>query len=307
MLISFTGDICFGDVDKFTKTPFKNIGEELSQMNCIVNLEAPFLPRSYTNYPIKAKISLKSFDDSVNYLKQINPFLVNLANNHINDFGNLGAKNTMDVLDSNKLNYLGAGLKNQDHNLFILEEEKTIFLSYVTRSVDLSGSPLFEDDDFIGSKEYKLELLKKQIAPFQDYKKVVLFHWGVEDIHYPIPEQVVIGREIIDAGIDLIIGNHPHVIQSSEQYKGKWIFYSLGHLYFPHFESKLLNKKGIEQTSWDIHDKHRNRSIILSFEITEKEIKLVDIKSIQTKENFEPYFIKSSPSYNLFLFKNISL
>ena len=41
MLISFTGDICFGDVDKFTKTPFKNIGEELSQMNCIVNLEAP--------------------------------------------------------------------------------------------------------------------------------------------------------------------------------------------------------------------------------------------------------------------------
>ena len=307
MIISFTGDICFGDVDKFTITPFINIGKKLSQLNCVVNLEAPFLPDGDRRYPEKSKISLRSYDNSVRYLKQINPLLSNLSNNHINDFGNFGSENTMRVLQHNDLNYFGAGLPGQDHNRFVIENKKILLLSYTTRSVDLSGTKLFEDERFIGPKEYSLKLVQQQLATFKNYKKIVLFHWGVEDIHYPIPEQVVIGRELIDAGVDLIIGNHSHVIQSFEKYKGKWIFYCLGHLYFPHFESKYLDKQGIEQTSWDIHDKHRNTSIIPVFEINAHEIKLLEILTIQTKEKFEPYFVDASPRFNTFLFKNILL
>lgn len=307
MIISFTGDICFGDVDKFTKTPFKNIGDKLSQLNCVVNLEAPFLPRSYQEYPIKSKVSLKSFDDSVNFLNQIKPFLVNLANNHINDFGNFGAENTKYILQKNGFRHFGAGLPNDDHNIFVVEKEKIIFLSYTTRSSDLSGSKLFEDVGFIGPKEYSFSLIQKQIATYHDFKTVVLFHWGIEDIHYPLPEQVEIGRSLIDAGVDLVVGNHPHVIQSYEQYKGKWIFYCLGHLYFPHYESKYLNEKGMEQTYWDIHDKHRNISIIPVIKIDEQEIKLLEILTIKTKDNFEPYIVNFTPKYNTFLFKNILL
>lgn len=307
MEISFTGDICFGDVDKFTRTPFKNISDRLSHLNCVVNLEAPFLPRSYGEYPIKPKVCLRSFDDSIDHLKQIKPFLVNLANNHINDFGNFGAENTKHILDQNRFKFLGAGLPNEDHNIFVVEEKKIVFLSYVTRSIDLSGSKLFEDEGFIGPKEYSFSLVQKQISPYSNYIKVVLFHWGIEDIHYPTPEQVEIGRKLIDAGFDLVIGNHPHVIQSYEQYKGKWIFYCLGHLYFPHFESKYLNKKGTEHIFWDYHKKNRRISIIPVFKIDEQEIKLNEILTIKTEENFEPYFVNTSPKYNTFLFKNILL
>ena len=197
-------------------------------------------------------------------------------------------------------------MPNEDHNLYIFEKEKIIFLSYVTRSVDLSGSKLFEDDGFIGPKEYSLPLVKKQIVPFTDFKKVVLFHWGIEDFHYPLPEQVETGRSLIDAGVDLVIGNHPHVIQSFERYKGKWIFYCLGHLYFPHYLSKYLNKKGEEKAYLDYHDKKRKISIIPVIRFDEGGIELVEIMTIKTKDNFEPYFVKSIPKYNIFLFKNIN-
>ena len=307
MIISFTGDICFGDNDKYTMSPFKDISDRLSQLNCVVNLEAPFLPRSFGEYPVKPKVCLRSFDDSVEYLIQIKPFLVNIANNHINDFGNFGAENTKNILLQNEINHLGAGLPDENHNIFVAEKEKIIFLSYVTRSVDLSGSKLFEDEGFIGPKEYSFSLVQKQISPYSDYKKVILFHWGIEDIHYPTPEQVEIGRTLIDAGLDLVIGNNPHVIQSYEQYKGKWIFYCLGHLYFPHFESKYLNKQGIEQTFWDYHEKDRRISIIPVLKIDKQEIKLLEILTIKTEENFEPFFINTTPKCNTFLFKNILL
>ena len=306
MIISFTGDVCFGDIEKYTRTPFQNIGDKLSQLNCVVNLEAPFLPESYREYPIKSKISLKNFDDSVEYLKQINPFLVNLANNHINDYGNYGAENTKHILHQNGLNHFGAGFPGENHNVFVVHKERIVFLSYVTRSVDMSGSKLFEDEGFIGPKEYSLSLVEEQIAPYHNFQKVVLFHWGIEDIHYPIPEQVETGRVLIDAGVDLVVGNHPHVIQSYEQYRGKWIFYCLGHLCFPHFTSKYLNRQGEEQTYWDYHEKQRRTSIIPVMEFKQNGVKLLDVLTIKTKEDFEPYFIKYSPSFNTFLFKDIS-
>lgn len=307
MIISFTGDICLGDVDKYTTKPFKNIGEKLTHLNCVVNLEAPFIPKDYQEYPIKTKVCLKSYDETVIFLKQINPFLVNLANNHINDFGNFGVENTKLVLHNNGLNYLGAGLPNEDHNLFVVENEKIVFLSYVTRSVDMSGSKLFEDEEFMGPKEYTLPLVEKQIAPFKDFKKIVLFHWGFEDFNFPSPDQVEIGRSLIDAGVDLVIGNHPHVIQSFEKYKGKWIFYCLGHLCFPHYVSKYLDKNGKKQTYLDIHNKKRKISIIPVMKVDKNGIELLEILTIKTKDNFEPYFVKYSPRYNWFLFKNIDI
>lgn len=306
MIISFTGDICFGDVNKYTTEPFKNIGERLSHLNCVVNLEAPFLPKNHKEYPVKHKVSLKSCDDTVVYLKQIKPFLVNLANNHINDYGNFGAENTKLILHKNGLNYFGAGFPNENHNLFVCDKEKVIFLSYVTRSVDLSGSILFEDEDFIGPKEFSVSLVKEQIAPFSDFRKVVLFHWGEQDFHYPLPDQVEIGRSLIDAGVDLVIGNHPHVVQSFEKYRGKWIFYCLGHLYFPHYVSKYLNKSGEEKTYIDFHDRKRKISIIPVMRIDCNGIELIELLTIKTKDNFEPYFVKSVQKYNRLLFKNIN-
>ena len=77
---------------------------------------------------------------------------------------------------------------------------------------------------------------------FKDHTKIVLIHWGLEQMGMPMPGQRVLARKMIDAGADLIIGSHPHVVQGYEKYRGKYIFYSLGNLLFPNYT--LSTSKG---------------------------------------------------------------
>jgi poly-gamma-glutamate synthesis protein (capsule biosynthesis protein) len=61
---------------------------------------------------------------------------------------------------------------------------------------------------------------------------VVSLHWGSEYVPFPSPEQVRIGRALVDAGADIILGTHPHVSQSFEMYRDRPILYSLGNCVF---------------------------------------------------------------------------
>jgi poly-gamma-glutamate synthesis protein (capsule biosynthesis protein) len=62
---------------------------------------------------------------------------------------------------------------------------------------------------------------------------VVGLHWGIERKDLPTPYQVALGRACVDAGADVVWGNHPHVLQGAELYKGKPILYSMGNLISP--------------------------------------------------------------------------
>ena len=57
-------------------------------------------------------------------------------------------------------------------------------------------------------------------------------HWGIEKDTYPENYQQVLGRKCIDWGVDLVIGHHPHVLQGIEEYKGRYIIYSLANFCF---------------------------------------------------------------------------
>lgn len=273
----------------------------LKNLNLVVNLESPFLPDGYVNDPIKKKICVKQKESNICHLKKLNLFLINLANNHINDYGNFGAKNTQKILKAAEIPYFGAGLSSENHNVFVYEKEKIAFLRYATRSCDLSGSKLFNEKDFIGPKEFTVRLLKDQVKNYNGYKKIVLFHWGLEQKHYPLPEQRIVAKKMIDnVGIDLIIGNHPHVIQGFEKYKGKYIFYSLGNFLFPHTKSKIKS-----QTYYSIRTKENKRSIMPVFEIRKTGILLNKVITIKANHNFELEVIDSTTDkYNRYLFKN---
>ncbi len=303
--IAFTGDVCFGDFEKYTKSPFVNIIEYLKDYSIVINLEAPFIPNEI-QFPQKSKISLRSPESAVESLHLLKPYLVNLANNHTNDFGKIGFENTKAILESNGLNYFGAGYLNDNHNVFADHTNKIVFFAYVTRSVDLSGTKLFNDIEFAGPKEYSLDLFVKQSQEYKNYRKIVLFHWGIEDLHYPLPEQVVIARKLIDSGCDLIIGNHSHVIQSFEKYNGKWIFYCLGHFFFPHYLSHFL-RDGKVVKSLDFQTTARRKSIIPVFNLKNEQINLERIINITANEKFEPVYNNKKFIYNVFLFKNINL
>jgi poly-gamma-glutamate synthesis protein (capsule biosynthesis protein) len=145
--------------------------------------------------------------------------------------------------------------------------------------------------------------VEKQIKNYRTYTKIVLFHWGIEDVHYPLPEQRDIAKKLIDIGIDLIVGNHSHVVQSYEQYKGKWIFYCLGHFFFPDFISHFI-RDGEIRTYSDIHSKKRKRSIIPVFDIKGTNVTLSNIYTIVANGRFEPKIVNKKLMSNLFLFKN---
>jgi poly-gamma-glutamate synthesis protein (capsule biosynthesis protein) len=57
-------------------------------------------------------------------------------------------------------------------------------------------------------------------------------HSGTEYVANPNARQVAFARAAVDAGADMVIGHHPHVVQTAEKYEGKWIFYSLGNFIF---------------------------------------------------------------------------
>lgn len=296
MKFAFTGDICLRDIEKFTDNPFKEITDFIKDYNLVVNLESAFMPVETEIEQIKNKICLKQNESTMELLRYINPYLVNLSNNHINDYGNYGVNYTKKILG--RIKCFGAGYDYENHNVFALENEKIAFISYTTRNTDLSGSRLFNTDNFMGPKKYSFKLFKRQSSDYKKYKIIVLFHWGLENIHYPLQTQRDTARKLIDNGTDLIIGNHSHLIQGYEKYNGKWIFYSLGNFLFPEFEySHGGLKYSVKQY------KHNKISIIPMFSIGDNII-LDEVITIKADKNYNLHVSDKKRHYNAFLFKN---
>ena len=93
-----------------------------------------------------------------------------------------------------------------------------------------------------GARIFRQEDVRSLIARIRkDFDKVYIYpHWGKEGEYtrYPSPMQRKLARCWIDAGADGVFGNHAHVPQGMEQYKGKPIYYSIGNFDFPLGESE---------------------------------------------------------------------
>ncbi|WP_298505532.1 CapA family protein [uncultured Maribacter sp.] len=233
MKIAFTGDLVLQEIHDDPSCIFGDFKKKLDfhDAELCVNLESPFIEENMK--PIKDKITLYAYEDKVKYLKYLSPSLINLSNNHINDFGNLSSLLTVSILENAKLSFFGVGLENQEKNVIVDEKNRIIYLSYSTRSTDFTGSRLFAESNFIGPYLPNFFQIKKLKEKHIDFKLILNMHWGIEDIAYPEPNKRTLAYELIDAGADLIIGHHPHIIQPYEMYKDKYIFYSLGNFYFP--------------------------------------------------------------------------
>ena len=139
----------------------------------------------------------------------------NLANNHSKDYGEQSYNDTMDALDE-------AGITNFGYDRVAIKKVKGI-------KVGLVGTYVLADG--LGVKDS----MEKNIQDLKDGGAQVIiasFHWGEEKAEYPNDVQVELAHAAIDAGADLVLGHHPHVLQGIEQYKGKNIVYSLGNFCF---------------------------------------------------------------------------
>src|SRR5690606_9634820 len=166
--------------------------------------------------------------DKIKYVKNLSPFLINISNNHINDYGNASCSYTENLLQENGFKQFGIGYIKRDRNIHVDNKNKIVHISFITRSTDTTGHKLFAEIGDIGGYPPDIEQIKNIKREYSEFFLIVNIHWGIEDIRYPEPEKRELAYELIDCGVDLIIGHHPHIVQPYEKYKNRWIFYSLG-------------------------------------------------------------------------------
>jgi poly-gamma-glutamate synthesis protein (capsule biosynthesis protein) len=160
--------------------------------------------------------------------------VVNIANNHIYDFGNKGLYDTIASLDSAKLAHVGAGRNHDEaHRPFIkvINGKKIGILGYYG-----GGEAPAATGKSCGVAARELNLIERDIRSLKEKDKVdyvvINLHWGTEKAKKPDAEQRAFAHDVIEAGADAIIGHHPHVLQGIELYRNKVIVYSLGNLVF---------------------------------------------------------------------------
>lgn len=258
--ILFTGDLMFDRhirgvaQAKGSDYIFENV-EDLLLSNdlVVVNLEGPIT--NHNSVSVESKIGDKdnyvfTFDPSVaKTLSSHKIHLVNIGNNHILDFGLEGLTQTIQYLKENNIKFfgnVGEDLNLPRHAIVEIQGVKLGFINY---------------NQFVGnSTESTLDDLAKLR---QEVDFVFLYtHWGDEYIKYANTEIQKLAREYIDNGVDLIIGSHPHVIQQSEVYKGKTIYYSLGNFVFDQYFSSetkrgLVVEVDINPNTLEVNTKER--------------------------------------------------
>lgn len=144
--------------------------------------------------------------------------VVNLANNHIGNYGESGISNTVSVLE--RMNILPSGIQGPVYK--DIRGMRFAFLGY--NDVEISQSLSDAEPEKIGG----------EVAEARQHADIVIvqFHWGTEYTTQITKRQRELAHLAVDNGADLIIGNHPHWIQPIEVYKEKLITYSHGNFVF---------------------------------------------------------------------------
>ncbi len=145
--------------------------------------------------------------------------IANLANNHAGNYAEVGVLETKELLNKNGI--LTSGIKG-----FSIKDVRGIkfaFLGYNDISIPQPGISNVDEQKII--KEIREAKKEANIV-------VVAYHFGEEYRNQPDERQIYLARLAIDNGADLVIGNHPHWIQSIEIYKNKLITYSHGNFVF---------------------------------------------------------------------------
>ena len=189
------------------------------------NLECP-LAAAGPHDP--AKMIFRADPRTVGVLLQGGFDIVSLANNHTLDAGPAALVETIDHLEDVGIKYVGAArepARGSDPVFLDARGTRIGFLAYT-------------DLDFRYDSQSRVDPgltnLRAQVAAARDSCDllVVSFHWGVQDSEIPTHRQADVARASIDAGADLILGHHPHVLQGAEVYKRRLILYSMGDFVF---------------------------------------------------------------------------
>ncbi len=296
--ISAVGDVFTGGLLSEEIEKYKNIflSEEINKIFkssdiCFCNLESPLCKLEDPPEPNKTLLYAKG--ESIEYLKKSGFNVVSLANNHTMDFGWKSLQKTIKILEKNKIGHVGAGKNiNEARKPVILEinKIKVAFLGYSWALPMVEEGSIAATKNSPGISPYNLKFINEDIKKIRkgvDYIFLSI-HWQYEFSHYPPPQIISEAHQIIDAGADVILAHHPHVLQGFEKYKNGLIFYSLSNFLFsPWFATNSGRWINYENNGkLRIWYKDRRKGLILKFVLSKN--KNLNYKMIPTLQEREP-------------------
>ncbi len=274
----FVGDIMLSRQvgDKITASgdwryPFLRIGDFLRSADITVaNLENPVSDRGVR---VGSIYSFRADPRTIVGLTYAGIDIATLANNHIWDYSREAFLDTMMHLKNAGIEYNGAGYTFDEAHRGVTKtvNDTTItFLAYTDLiSRQVAATTTTPGVSFLVREQVKADIAA---AKLKSDLVVVSYHMGDEYQTSHNASQAIIYKEAIDAGADLIIGHHPHVVQEVEPYKNGWIAYSLGNFIFDqYFSAETM------------------RGLALKVLVTDKKISSVESIPVQISAQSQPY------------------
>lgn len=295
----------FEDISYYTKVADISIG----------SLETTFAgsERGYSNYP-----TFNSPDALAYSLKNIGLDVISTAGNHALDTGFDGLSRTIDVLDDADIAHLGTYKTQEDQDKILFKYVKGVKIAFINYTYGTNGIPVPSGKEFCVNLIDK-DLIQKHIDTAKSQNAdiiVACMHWGTEYRTTPDSTQTELADFLFQNGVDIILGNHPHVLEPMEKRtvtledgttKDGFVIYALGNFICDQNAENTRNSIILNLTI----TKHVDGKITIdkatyvpiymykNTSLTTKKMKLIDInKTIYNYENYLDDSISES-FYNL--------
>lgn len=303
------GDISFGDYpfcpgfgirSSLAKgqDPFQEIKKELTDIDADLifgNLETVLSDYGLDENDLSSW-ELRGNPSSLNTLRDTGFNILNLANNHIMQHGEVAFDETCANLHKQDIKVVGEKLPNSLGSKPVIISKRGITLGFL--------GYCFEEEknkDIAPKYSYGKEAIIKEDIRLLRAKVdfvIVSCHWGLEFIQSPSPTTITLAHNMVDWGANLILGHHPHVLQGIEEYKNGLIVYSMGNFLFD-----MLWHPSLRQTALFSFKLEKNRPIqwdITPFEIS-KDYKLIKLHGDEKNNLIENYKTICTNSLQFFM------
>lgn len=257
--------------------PFLKVNDYLKTGDIVFgNLETPI---SSGREILPGEMFFRSEPGIEKELKENNFSILSLANNHTGNFGDYGLEQTFKYLNQTGIKYVGAGENEQEAYAPVYintQGFKFAFLAY--DDIDFTPVEYGATENSAGLAFMEKDKLVSGIIEAKEQADFVIvsMHSGNEYQDYPSEKQKEFARLAIDAGAELVIGHHPHVVQEIEKYKNKYIFYSLGNFIFDQM--------------WSIETR---QGAMVKFWFNQAGLKDFEIKIVKIEDYAQPNIIDS--------------
>lgn len=228
--------------------PFRKISSELAAADvAFVNLESPFSDRGPYH---EEGLIFHAAPSTIAGLELAGIDVVSTANNHSRDCGSHGVEFTVNWLRSHGTLPVGTSESAEKTHAGVVVERRGVRFGFLGYTFDQQNGNWRDFDDRIAMTDPVV--VASDVAKLKQRCDVVIvsMHSGIEYVPHPNRKQIEFAHAAIDAGAALVIGHHPHVIQTHERYRGRDIFYSLGNFVFDQYQREATQHGAIIEATF---------------------------------------------------------